>query len=284
MVLGYVFAVLAAVATGSGSVLESIGVRRAGAYGGTSRQLIGLRRQWVYFAGLGVDTLGFVFAVAALQWLPLFLVQTVLAFSVGVTAAISAFMGTRLAPAGWFALAVGAAGLVLLGISAVPGPARTLEPGWRWMLVGLALPIAAIAWYAKRSHRSWTAPVLAFAAGLGFSVVGIAARTLELPGSVWLTLVEPSIWAIVVNALVATVVFAMALQVGRPTGVTAMMYTTKTAVASLVGLLYLDDQVRAGFAVLAVIGFAAAMAGAVAAAYYSAIAKQKSVIGQEAGL
>lgn len=283
MVLGYVFAVLAAVATGSGSVLESIGVRRAGAYGGTSRQLIGLRRQWIYFAGLSVDTLGFVFAVAALQWLPLFLVQTVLAFSVGITAALSAFMGTRLAPAGWVALGVGAAGLVLLGVSAVPAPARTLEPEWRWLLVGLALPVVAIAWYAKRRSRGWTAGVLALAAGLGFSTVGVAARTLHIPDSVWQTLVEPSVWAIIVNALAATVVFAMALQVGRPTGVTAIMYTTKTAVASLVGLVYLDDEVRAGFGALAVIGFAAAIGGAIAAAYYSAIAKQKSVIDHEAG-
>lgn len=277
MVLGYVFAVLAAVATGSGSVLESVGVRRAGAYGGTSRQLIGLRRQWIYFAGLGVDTLGFVFAVAALQWLPLFLVQTVLAFSVGITAALSTFLGTRLAPAGWVALGVGAAGLVLLGVSAVPAPARLLAPEWRWLLVGLALPVLALAAYAKHRNRGWTAGVLALAAGLGFSTVGVAARTLHIPDSVWETLVEPSVWAIIVNALVATVVFAMALQAGRPTGVTAVMYTTKTAVASLVGLLFLGDAVRSGHGAAAVIGFVAAIAGAVGAAYYSARALDAKV-------
>lgn len=261
---------LAAVATGSGSILESIGVHRAGAYGGTARALARLRRQWIYFAGLGVDVLGFVFAVAALQWLPLYLVQTVLAFSVGVTAALSAFMGTRLAMAGWFALAVGAGGLVLLGFAADPGPARPLDVGWRWALVALAVPVLLIAWYAKRRDRGWTAAVVAFASGVGFTIVAVAARTLELPDSVWLMLVEPSVWAIVVNALAATVVFAMALQLGRPTGVTAIMYTTKTALASLIGLVYLDDQVRAGFAVAAVVGFACAAGGAIAAAHYSA--------------
>lgn len=267
---------LAAVATGSGSILESVGIRRAGAYGGTARALVRLRRQWIYFAGLGVDVLGFVFAVAALQWLPLYLVQTVLAFSVGVTAALSAFMGTRLAAAGWVALAIGAGGLVLLGVSADPGPARPLEAGWRWALLAMAGAVLGIAWFAKQRNRTWTAPVLAFASGLGFSVVAIAARTLELPDSVWLALVEPSIWAIVVNALAATVAFAMALQLGRPTGVTAIMYTTKTALASLIGLVYLDDQVRDGFAAWAVIGFSGAAAGAIGAAHYSARAGHRA--------
>ncbi|MGH3432599.1 MAG: hypothetical protein ACRDQB_07170 [Thermocrispum sp.] len=266
---------LAAVATGSGSILESAGVRRAGAYGGTARELVRLRRQWVYFAGLGVDVLGFACAVAALHWLPLFLVQTVLAFSVGVTAAISAFLGIRLAAAGWVALAVGAAGLVLLGLSAEPGPARVLEAGWRWALLGMALPVLGVAWLARRRSATRAAPLLAFASGLGFSVVGIAARTLPLPDATWRLLLEPAAWAIVVNALAATVVFAMALQAGRPTGVTAIMYTTKTALASFVGLVYLDDQVRAGFGAAAVLGFAAAIAGAIVAAHFSALAVQR---------
>src|ERR1041384_7719631 len=97
MVLGYGFAVLAALASGSGSILESVGVRRARAYGGTSQDLVNLRRQPIYFLGVVVDILGFLCAAVALRELPLFLVQSLLAFSVGVTAAISAFMGTRLA-------------------------------------------------------------------------------------------------------------------------------------------------------------------------------------------
>ena len=48
VVLGYVFAVLEALGSGSGSILESTGIRRAGAYGGTSLDLVNLRRQFVY--------------------------------------------------------------------------------------------------------------------------------------------------------------------------------------------------------------------------------------------
>jgi hypothetical protein len=265
--------VFAALASGSGSILESLGIRRAGVYGGRGLDLVGLRRQHVYFLGLGVDVLGFLCAAAALHQLPLFLVQSMLAFSVGVTATIAAFMGTRLAAAGWVALGVGAAGLVLLGVSADPSPARVLPPGWRWILLGFAVPVVMIAWYAKRHSRSWTAPVLAFGAGLGFCVVGIAARTLDIPDSPWRLILEPAVWAIVLNGLIAAVVFALALQTGGATAINAIMFTTQTSVSSLIGVAYLEDRVRAGFGTAAVIGFLLAITGAVAAAHYASLAR-----------
>ncbi len=274
MALGYLFAVLAALASGSGSVLQSMGIRRAGAYGGRSVDLVALRRQWAYLLGLGVDLVGFVCAAAALRLLPLFLVQSLLAFSIGVTATISAFMGTRLAAAGWVALGIGATGLILLGVSADPGPALALPPGWRWILLGMAAPVAAIAFHAKRHDSAVAAPLLAFGAGLGFSVVGISARTLHPPDPAWRLILDPSVWAIVLNGLIAAVVFAMALQKGRPTAVTSIMFTTNTTLSSLIGLIYLDDRVRTGFTAPAAAGFVLAIAGAIGVAHYAATTRQ----------
>ncbi|MFJ5986354.1 hypothetical protein [Lentzea sp. NPDC092896] len=277
MALGYVLAVLATLASGSGSILESMGVRRAGAYGGRSLDLIALRRQWLYFLGLGVDMLGFAAAAAALHRLPLFLVQSMLAFSVGVTATISAFMGSRLRAQGWVALAVGAIGLVLLGVSAEPGPAQTLPTQWRWILVAAAIPVAVIAIYARRHKHVWASVALAFGAGIAYSVVGISARTLELPDTAWRLVLEPAAWSIVVNGLIAAVLFAMALQKGGPTGVTAIMFTTNTALSSFVGLIYLDDHVRDGYVTAAAIGFVLAIVGAIAVAHYAADTRQKDL-------
>jgi drug/metabolite transporter (DMT)-like permease len=284
MALGYLLAVLATLASGSGSILESMGVRRAGAYGGRSLDLIALRRQWLYFLGLGVDMLGFACAAAALHRLPLFLVQSMLAFSVGVTATISAFLGHRLRGSGWAALAVGAIGLVLLGVSAEPGPAQVLPPQWRWLLVGMTVPVAAIALFARRHHHVWATVALAFGAGVAYSVVGISARTLDLPAAGWRLVLEPAAWAIVLNGLVAAVLFAMALQKGGPTGVTAVMFTTNTALSSFVGLVYLDDRVRDGYVAAAVIGFVLAIAGAIAVAHYSADTRQQERTAEPAGV
>lgn len=276
MILGYGFAVLAALASGSGSILESIGVRRASAYGGRSMDLVNLRRQPIYFLGIAVDMLGFLFAAAALRQLPLFLVQSLLAFSVGVTATISAFMGTRLAAAGWGALGIGAAGLILLGVSAEPSPARPLPPHWRWVLLAMALPVAAIAFHAQRSGGRRAAPLLAFGAGLGFCFVGVSARTLEPPDSAWQFVLEPSVWAILANGLVAAVLFAMALQKTGATANTAILFTTNTVLSSLIGVIYLADRVRPGFTVTAIVGFVCAIAGAVGTAHYASIASRRS--------
>ncbi|MEU8633083.1 hypothetical protein AB0C38_13000 [Amycolatopsis sp. NPDC048633] len=271
MILGYILAVLAAVASGSGSILESAGVRRAGAYGGSPQDLVALRRQPLYFLGVGVDLLGFVFAAAALHRLPLFLVQSVLAFSVGVTATISAILGVRLVGAGWAALGVGATGLVLLGLSADPTAAQPLSTGWKLVLVGVAVVIAAIAFIAQRSvGRRWAPIVLGFCGGLGFSCVGIAARTLDASGPIWRLALEPALWAMIANGLVAAVAFAMALQRGRATAVTAIVFTTNTAVSSLIGVVVLDDRVREGFTAAAAVGFVLAVAGAIGTAHYAA--------------
>lgn len=270
MVFGYVFAVLAAVASGSGSVLESLGVRRAGVFGGTSSQLVLLVRQPLYFLGLGVDLLGFVFAAVALRQLPLFLVQSVLAFSVGVTATISAIMGTRLAAAGWLSLGVGAVGLVLLGWSADPSEARPLALGWRWLLLfGASVPAAAIVAYTRRRGGRWVGPLLALGAGLSYCTVGVAARTFDPPGLTAAVLLDPTLWAMILNGVVAATLFAMALQRGRPTPVTAVMFTTNTALASLIGLALLNDQIRPGHTLTAAIGITTAIAGAIATAHYT---------------
>ncbi len=276
MIVGYILALLAALASGSGSVLESIGVRRAGAFGGTALDLVHLRHQGIYFLGIGVDLVGFACAAAALQRLPLFLVQSVLAFSVGVTAAISAFMGTRLAAPGWVALGVGAVGLVLLGLSAQPGPAKVLPPEWRWVLPAMALVVGAIAWYFRRFDRPWAAQVLGFATGVGFSMVGVSARTLELPSSGWAVLAEPAVWGMILNGLAAAVAFALALQKGGATAVNAIMFTTNTALSSVIGLVFLDDRVRDGFTAFTIVGLILAMSGAVVTAHYASQAKEPS--------
>lgn len=238
--------------------------------------LVNLRRQPIYFLGIAVDMLGFLFAAAALRQLPLFLVQSLLAFSVGVTATISAFMGTRLATAGWVALGIGAAGLILLGVSADPSPARPLPPQWRWLLLATALPVAAIAFHAQRRGGRRAAPMLAFGAGLGFCFVGVSARTLEPPDSAWQLILEPSVWAILVNGLAAAVLFAMALQKTGATANTAIMFTTNTVLSSFIGVIYLDDRVRSGFTVAAIVGFVCAIAGAVGTAHYASIASHKA--------
>jgi drug/metabolite transporter (DMT)-like permease len=270
VILGLLLAVVATVCSGSGSVLESLGVRRSGAYGGRSVDLVGVFRQPMYFAGLAIDLVGFGLAAAALQRLPLFLVQALLAFSVGITAVLSAFLGARLAAMGWAALALGAVGLALLGVSADLGPGKALPLGWRIVLMLMPIPIAGLAVFARRKGGRWSAQLLAFGAGLGFCVVGVAARTLVVPDPFWRVALDPAVWALATNGAAAAVLFAMSLQRSGATAVTAIMFTTSTALSSLIGVAYLDDRVRPGFTVFAVLGFCFAVVGSITASHYAA--------------
>ena len=126
MVLGLTFAILASLGSGIGSAVEAFGVRRAAASGERPGDLGPLLHQPIYFAGLTVDLLGFVFSVIALQLLPLFLVQAIVAASVGVTAVIVALSGRPLGRPAWIALCASLGGLVLLAVSSEPHDGGTL--------------------------------------------------------------------------------------------------------------------------------------------------------------
>jgi len=113
--------------------------------------------------GLTVDLLGFVFSVIALQLLPLFLVQAIVAASVGVTAVIVALSGRPLGRPAWVALCASLGGLVLLAVSSEPHDGGTF--GHR-----LAVVAAGDVRAAGRSRRHRAAAdghLVGRAAGLG---------------------------------------------------------------------------------------------------------------------
>ena len=269
MVLGLTFAILASLGSGIGSAVEAFGVRRAAASGKRPGDLGPLLHQPIYFAGLTVDLLGFVFSVIALQLLPLFLVQAIVASSVGVTAVIVAISGRPLGRPAWVALCASLGGLVLLAVSSQPHDGGTLAVGWQWLLLGMCLPLAGLGAFAMRLKGTWSAVLLAFAAGLSFACVAVSARCLDLPEPAWRVLLEPTIWSIVVNGILGTVLFALALQRGKVTVVAAVSFTTNTVLPAAIGILFLGDHVRSGYMAVATAGFLIAVSGAIALAQFS---------------
>jgi len=244
-------------------------VRKAAAKGKPIGDLGPLLHEPVYFIGLTVDLLGFVFTVIALQLLPLFMVQAVVASSVGVTALIVAASGKPLGRPAWIALGASVTGLVLLGISAQANDVPPLAAGWHWLLLGSALPLAGLGALAIRVKGSMSEVLLALDAGLAFTAVAVAARSLDLPDPAWRMLLDPAIWAIVVNGILGTVLFALALQRGRVTVVAAVTFTTNTVLPATIGIVFLGDQVRSGYALVATAGFLIAVSGAIALAEFA---------------
>ena len=262
MVWGFPLVVLAALLSGTGSVLESRGAQKVPVARQEALGLGRLARQPSYVIGLIVDLLGFAAALAAMQFLPLFLVQAGVASSVGVTAVLASWLGLRLPSRSKAVLCGILLGLLMLAVAALPSQAVILTSAWKWAIVVGVLPVVALGWWGLHAPKALAAILLALASGLGFSLVAVAARTLDPPPSGLAALVDPSLLAIAANGVAATIGFALALERGSVTLVSTVNYTVETVLPATVGLLWLGDTVRDGFGAVAAVGFVLTVGGA----------------------
>ncbi|MEI8082901.1 MAG: hypothetical protein WCI74_13775, partial [Actinomycetes bacterium] len=87
MVIGLITAFTTAICYGVASVLQALAARRTEVGGAVDpRVLVRMVKQWPYLLGLGLDGVGFLVSLVALGMLPLFLVEAVIASSIGITA------------------------------------------------------------------------------------------------------------------------------------------------------------------------------------------------------
>jgi drug/metabolite transporter (DMT)-like permease len=269
VVLGLVAALGAAVAYGVASVLQAVGARRLESGSVDARFLLRLTRSLPYLAGLALDGLGFVATVVALRVLPLFVVESAIAASVGVTALVAVwFLGARLLRSERIALVVLGAGLVALAVSAQAEGGEPLSDAAQWVVLALSLAVAAVTAVLARAPTGGAA-LLAGAAGLGFAGVGVAARALQPPSPWWHLLAEPLAWALVVGGAVALIAYATALQRGAVTVVAAVTFAVETVVPAVAGYALLGDRARPGFLPVAVAGLLLTLGAAIALSRHS---------------
>lgn len=268
----FIAALVAAVAYGAATVLQSVGVRSFAA--APTRPWS--HRLWagrLYAVGLALDAAGFLASLVALRTLPLFVVGSAIASSVGVTALLSAIvLHVRLSFPERLALTAIGVGLVLLAGSASQGAA--VQPDAAGLLLLLAtVPFLAMIVLGQSRPRGSRLGVglLSTAAGLGFSGVGIAARIVEVPRPWWHAAGSVLVIMIVLHGALALVAYTLALARGRVTTVAAVNFAVETVVPAVVGLVWLGDAVRPGpgWAVLAGLGFALAVGGSMALASYA---------------
>lgn len=273
MPTGLLGAFAAALCYGVGSVLQSLAASRgARADGLDPRLVLRLLRSWPYVVGLGLDGVGFLLSIGALQTLPLFAVQAIVAGSLAVTAVVGAStLHLRLTAGDRAALVGVVAGLGLLGASAAEDRAVAASGTVGWGVLTASVLLGLLAIPAGRLGGGPAAPVLGAVAGLGFGAVAVAARILPLhPATAGLSATatdlvgDPAAYGLLVAAGVALVAYATALQRGSVLAATAPLVVAETVVPALVGLLLLGDRARPGWGVAAVAGFVLAVSGALA--------------------
>ncbi|SDN00663.1 hypothetical protein SAMN04487981_103230 [Streptomyces sp. cf386] len=267
----------AAVCFGTATVLQAMAARVASAQGGRGGEagvLLRALRQWRYLAGLALDGLGFLLQVVALRSLPIYAVGAALASALAVTAVVSArLLHVRLRRSEWGAVGVVCAGLAMLGLAS--GPEGDLEgsDALRFSMLGAALVVLGVGLAGGRLPERGRGLVLGLAAGFGFGVVEVAVRLIdslavsELVGN-------PATYALLLGGGAAFLALTSALQRGSVTTATAGLVIGETIGPAVVGVVWLGDRTREGLEWLAVLGFAVAVAGALALARFGELPQE----------
>jgi hypothetical protein len=253
-------AVVCCLGYGIASVVQSAGARRVAPITGPTG-MISVVGQLPYVIGLALDGLAFLGSLVAARQLPLFLVQTVMTASVGVTVVGAAVSGTRLNRWQWSAIAALMAGLGLLALAARPGPAAPTPTGFDWIALACCLLPIALAWTGFRLPAGADWAVLSLAAGFGFAVVAVAARGLSTAPIGWSLATRPLSWALIAGGATGMIGFAAALQRGPVASVTAVSFAVELLGPAAVGIAVLGDGVAAGWVPTALLGFLLAIAG-----------------------
>ncbi|MEU9956177.1 hypothetical protein [Streptomyces sp. NPDC050982] len=281
----------AAVCFGTATVLQAIAARAAargpessgspgdspdgstgGSTGGTSgvdaALLLRALREWRYIAGLALDGAGFVLQIVALRSLPIYTVGAALAASLAVTAVVAAWLlHVRLSGLEWGAVGVVCVGLAMLGLASGGEGDRAGSTALKYAMLGTAVVVLLLGALAGRLPDRGRALALGLGAGFGFGVVEVSVRLIDgLTPSALLT--NPATYALLLGGGAAFLLLTSALQRGSVTTATAGLVIGETIGPAVVGVVWLGDRTREGLAWLAVLGFAVAVAGALALARF----------------
>ncbi|WP_155055736.1 diguanylate cyclase family protein [Streptomyces blattellae] len=289
MLIGLLTAVAASICYGTGSVLQAVGSRKsarreAAAAGNTTGQVTTYggpslsstaqaAMTWEFVVGTILDFVGFGLGALAARLLPLFLSQTVISANLIITAVLSVkLLGIRLTRAEWTSIAVVCSALVLLASAAGPEGSGHTPITTHWWLLAISLLLMAGGTVLVRRLGARAAILAGLLSGLGFGALGVGVRVLNGvdPFDLGTLLTDPALYAILVAGIGGMYLHTVALQIGSVNGATAALVVGETVLPGMIGVWWLGDASRPGFAWLAVTGFVLAVSGAVAVAWFGA--------------
>ncbi|WP_225924606.1 hypothetical protein [Pseudonocardia abyssalis] len=265
--LAYLVLVLSAAASAVGIVAQTVAARRAEQRATIDPGLlVRLATDRVYLVGFGSQVLGFLLAFIARATLPLYLVQAGSSSAVGLAALLgTTLLGWRIGRGEIVALAVLAAGLLLLIGASEPSISADMPAPVGFVILGVIVVAALIAVPAARLAGTRGAVAMGVLAGVAFAGLALASRPLaagplqELP-------FQPLAWVMVAAALLGQTMLATALQRGSATATAASMDATTVVVASVVGLAALGDRIAPGREAWVALGLVLVVAAVVAMA------------------
>ncbi|HUB93148.1 MAG TPA: hypothetical protein VMB52_01450 [Verrucomicrobiae bacterium] len=209
--------------------------------------LIRLLRQLPYASGLLLDLLAGILTLIAVNRLPLFAAQAIIASCVVVTAFLErVFLKHELRRSTYYAAGVVLAGLACVALAAHGERTATVSLALRCVLIAMPLVIAALGLGVLKFDHKLGAFLLAVLSGCAFGGVSIIGRVLTYPNPIWLTAKNPLLWSLIAYGALGMFFFTAALQRTLATVVNSVMTSAQTVVPLVVGILLLGDTARNG--------------------------------------
>jgi drug/metabolite transporter (DMT)-like permease len=277
--LGLGAALIASMLYGVSSILQAMGSRRVARTEGLDpRLLVRLLQQPAFLGALALTMCGFLFHLIAVRTIPLFLAQAGIAVSLVVTALLAVrIFGDQLSWMEWLAVGAVVVGLGLLSASAGDAGTERATTGLTLSLYGMLAAMVIVGFIASRFEGIVATAVLGLLGGLGYAVVGVSSRL--LPDFVLTDLLSsPATYSLGLGGGLAFYLYSMALQRGSAIAATTPLITVQTVTPAGVGVFLLDDQVRAGWWPVAILGFAITAGAAIVLVRFEGIRTRERAI------
>ncbi|GIE91406.1 hypothetical protein [Actinoplanes regularis] len=229
-----------------GSILQAVGARR-------STSAVKTLGHPLYLIGIALDMAAWLGSMIALRELAVYLVESVLAGSLAITAfAAWAFLGSKLRKRDVAAIVITICALAGLALSAGQQHIVAASLQLRLGFVVALIVVLVLGWGATRIGSPG---LIASIGGLSVGAAALGGRALHLPddemttvGSAALAIFsEPLTYVLLVFAANGMVMYANALQRGDVGRVTAVHWTGEVVAPSVIALTILGDTVRPGW-------------------------------------
>ncbi|WP_430782632.1 hypothetical protein [Actinoplanes sp. G11-F43] len=239
-------AVFGAFSYATGSILQAIGAKRSHSTASTLGHPL-------YLIGIVFDIVAWVGAVIALQHLAVYVVESILASSLAVTAVAAwLFLGSRLRHRDVVAIVATTCALGVLALSA--GEQHEMLPSAqvRLSLIGALLGLWMLGYGAVRLGRPG---LIALTGGFSLGGAAISGRALQFPAdemaqfgtAVVAVVTEPVLWTMIAFAGTGMLLYASALQGGEVGRITAVHWTGEVVLPSIIALTLVGDTIRPGW-------------------------------------
>ncbi len=262
--LAYLAATGCAIFNGSAAILQKIGADKEEKATSSSFGILWrLKSSGPYIIGVILDFLAFGLTLYAVHYLPLFLVQPIIACGVLVTALVEHFVfKKRIAKKFIIAVLVILVGLGLLAFSSNSEIAKSISESTKLLFVLGPVGLFFIGSISARIKSKYSTLVLSATAGLAFGGISVAGRSLQV-SSINSLILNPLSYAIIGYGLVGILFFTIALQRASATIINASMIAFETLSPIIVGIIILGDRPRHNLWVTLLTGVLLAFSGTI---------------------